>query len=145
MSMSGITIIERVKFKVGANEKEYFVDKVRIKKKPVGKVIKMADDSYRTKIRGYHLAIEVLADDVVQDSGTTEDFIALQAEIEDDSSTVYFYTDASQSENYEVININLNESILYETDFDTRVDTDFIVCNTKEIVDKADIEFYKKF
>ena len=105
----------------------------------------MADRSYRTKIAGYHLSILVFADDVVQDSGTTEDFIALQAEIEDSTTSVYFYPDASQSENYEIVNINLKDRTVLETDFGTRIDSDVIQCNTKSMITKTNLEWFKKF
>jgi hypothetical protein len=118
---------------------------VLIKAKPEGRIIQLADRSYRSKIAGYHLSIVVFAENVIQDSGTTEDFIALQAEIEDTSTTVTFYPDASQSENYEVININLKERTLLETDFGARIDSDVIRCNTKSMVTKTNIEWFKKF
>ena len=145
MSLSGYKSIEKVKFVVGSAAKEYYVDKVLIKAKPEGRIIQLADRSYRSKVAGYHLSIVVFAEDVVQDSGTTEDFIALQAEIEDTSTTVTFYPDASQSENYEVLNINLKERTLLETDFGARIDSDVIRCNTKSMVTKTNIEWYKKF
>lgn len=145
MSLSGVTTISKVKFKVTAAEKEYYVDKVTVRAVPEGVSYKMADRSYVTKISGYHLEILVEADDVIQDSGTTEDFIALQAEIEDSSTSVYFYPDASQSENYEVVNINFNPRIVLETDFDTRINGDVIVCNTKDLITKTNLEWYKKF
>ena len=145
MSLLNIKTIDKVKFKVTAAEKEYYVDKVIVKAKPEGKVYKMADRSYVTKTAGYHLSILVFAEDVVQDSGTTEDFIALKAEIEDSGTSVYFYPDASQSENYEIVNIKLKERTVLETDFGTRVDSDVIQCNTKSIITKTNLEWFKKF
>ena len=145
MSLSGIHTIEKVKFVAGSAAKEYYVDKVLIKAKPEGKIIQLADRSYRSKIAGYHISIVIFAEDVVQDSGTADDFISLQAEIEDTSTSVFFYPDASQSENYEVININLRERTLLDTDFGARIDSDSIRCNTKSMVTKTNIEWYKKF
>ena len=134
MSLSGYKSIEKVKFLVGTAAKEYYVDKVLIKAKPEGRVIQLADRSYRSKIIGYHLSIVIFAEDVVQDLGTAKDFIALQSDIEDNSVPVYFYPDASRLRKYEVINIDLKERTLLETDFGARIDSDVIRCNTKNMV-----------
>ena len=145
MSLSGITTIEKVKFKVTAAEKEYFVDRVVVKAKPEGKTYTLANRSIVTKIAGYRLNIEVFSEDVQQDSGTTEDFIALQAEIEDSTTSVYFYPDASQAKNFEVVNGNLKERTILETDFNTRIDPDLIMCQSKGLASKSDIEWFIKF
>ena len=145
MSLLGVHTIEKVKFVVGSAAKEYYVYKVLIKGQPEGIRVKLSNRSYSKKIAGYHLSIVVFAEDVVQDSGTAEDFISLQAEIEDNSTSVFFYPDATQSENYEVIISNLKERTLLETDFSARIDSDVIRCSTKSLVNKSNIEWYKKF
>lgn len=144
MSLSGVQIIEKVKFTV-STDRVYLVDKVTVKAKPEGKIYKMADRSYKTKIAGYHLEMIIEAQDVQQTSGTAKDFISLQADIEDPATTVDFYPDATQAEHYEVTNTNLNARTIYETDFNTRIDSDYIICNTVDIISKSDLLWYKKF
>ncbi|MCP9289985.1 hypothetical protein [Gracilimonas sediminicola] len=145
MGLSGVTQIEKVKFTVGGSAREYYVDKVQLKAIPQGYSRQLGDYSYKTAIAGYHLQGVIQAQDAEQTSGTDEDFKSLQLEIEDDSTTVAFYPDASQSENYNVVNIDLGGKVWYETEYDARVDADVITFVTQDLLTKSDLEWYKKY
>ncbi|MEQ9091781.1 MAG: hypothetical protein RIE52_11865 [Balneola sp.] len=145
MSLSGVTTISKVKFVVAAASKEYFVDKVVLRKSTVGEVRRLGDGTNSFRKRFQYLIGTISAQDVEQDSGTSLGFRALQLDIEDSSVTVAFYPDASQSENYNIVPVSFRDQSWYETEYDARVDGDSLTFITEDSLTDTQLEWYKKY
>lgn len=145
MSLSGVTTISKVKFVVAAASKEYFVDKVLLRKKTIGEIRRLGDGTNSFRKRFQYLVGAISAQDIEQSSGTNLPARDLQLDIEDNSVTVAFYPDASQSENYNIVPVSFEDSVWYETEYDARVDSDLITFITEESLTDTQLEWYGKY
>lgn len=130
-------IYENVTFTVDGVDTVYIAERVNVTREWVGKRRRLADRTNIIFTDGYHLIFEIFSEDIEIESGTNK-IRSLMTDLEDPAKTV---TVKVKDQAHEVIS-DMNEEVVFETEFGTRRDSDIIRCITKDVV--ADLTEFEK-